>query len=165
MSESQTIDAGERFDQAAGFAVDDVMQRRLRYHLLRLTAIGLDRDELPEIVELARAAFDDADVAERAAAIRDRPGATPIASAIAGVVERSRSGSGPFAPRADVLLGAVIGAYAGLGDAGAADPARATTAAVLGAVGGGTAASMAPFIRQQIESVGVAEYLRTDEQS
>jgi hypothetical protein len=50
-------------------------------------------------------------------------------------------------------------------DAGSGDPADATTAAVLGAVGGGTAASIGPFIQEQIAAVGVADYLRSDEPS
>ena len=166
MSGTQTVprDAGERFAEAVGFAFDDAMQRRLRYHLFRLTAVGLDRDEVPLIVELARRAFDDADVTEEVAAIRERPGATTLGLAIAGVVERSHPGDATFAPRAEVLIGAVVGAYAGLVDAGNPDPADATTAAVMGAVGGGTAVSVGPFIQQRIAEIGVAEYLRTDEQ-
>jgi hypothetical protein len=166
MSETQTLprDAGERFGEALGFAFEDAMQRRLRYHLLRLTAVGLDRDEVPLIVELARRAFADADVTEEVAAIRERPAATALAVAIAGVVERSHPGDATFAPRAEVLIGALVGAYAGLVDAGNPDPAHATTAAVLGAVGGGTAVSVGRFIQRRIADVGVAEYLRSDEQ-
>jgi hypothetical protein len=166
MSEPRTLmrDAGERFHRAVEFAFDDALQRRLRYHLLRLTVVGMSHDEVPLIVELARRAFEDADVAGQATAIRERPGASVLASAIADVVERSRTGD-QFAPRADVVVGAVVGAYAGLMDAGSADPAEATTAAVLGAVGGGTAVSVGRFIGTQLAAVGAAEYLRTDEQS
>jgi hypothetical protein len=166
MSEPQTLmrDAGERFDRAVEFAFDDALQRRLRYHVLRLTVVGLSHDEVPLILELARRAFEDADVASEVRAIRERPGASVLASAIADVVERSRTGD-QFAPRADVVVGAVVGAYAGLMDAGSADPAEATTAAVLGAVGGGTAVSVGRFIGTQLAAVGAAEYLRTDERS
>ena len=164
MSATQTLlrDAGERFESGIGFAFDDAMQRRLRYHLLRLTAVGLSRDEIPLIVDLARRAFADADLADQARAIRERPGASVLASALAGIVERSGTGD-QFAPRAEVVVGAVVGAYAGLMDAGNADPAEATTAAVLGAVGGATAVSLGRFVSEQVERVGVAEYLRTDE--
>jgi hypothetical protein len=48
---------------------------------------------------------------------------------------------------------------------GGADPTAARTAAVLGAVGGGAAVSVGRFIRDRIVEVGVADYLRTDEQS
>jgi hypothetical protein len=166
MSAIQTLprDAGERFEEAIGFAFDDALQRRLRYHLLRLTVVGLDRDEVPLIVDLARRTFENADVTEEVAAIRERPGVTALATAIAGVVERSHPGDATFAARAEVLIGAVVGAYAGLVDAGNPDATDATTAAVLGAVGAGTAVSVGRFIQQRIAEVGVAGYLRTDEQ-
>jgi hypothetical protein len=166
MSDSQTLarDAGRRFEEAVDYAIEDAQLRLLRYHLLRLTVVGLGHDELPSIVDLARRAFDDADVAEQAAAIRERPGASELASAIAGIAERSRSG-GPFGRRAEVLVAAVVGAYAAMMDAGSGNPADATAAAVLGAVGAGTAATVGPFIHEQISAVGVAEYLRSDGRS
>jgi hypothetical protein len=166
MSETHTLprDAGDRFENGVEFAFQDAQQRRLRYHLLRLTVVGLSHDEVPLLVDLARRAFDDADVTAQARAIRERPGASALASAIAGVVERSRGGD-PFAPRGEVVIGAVVGAYAGLRDVGGADPADATAAAVLGAVGGGTAASVGRFIQEQIAAVGVADYLASDERS
>jgi hypothetical protein len=165
MPETQTTprDAGERFDEAVGFAAEDAMQRRLRYHLLRLTVVGLDRDEIPLILELAQLAFDDQDLAVRAAAIRDRPGASAIAAAIAGVAERSRTGGGPFAARGAAVIGAVVGAYAAMADAGSGHPADASTAAVLGAVGGGTAVSVDRFVHEQILAVGLQEYLSATE--
>jgi hypothetical protein len=164
MSDTQTLtrDAGQRFESGIGFAFDDAMQRRLRYHLLRLTVVGLSRDEIPLIVDLARLAFEDADLADPARVIRDRPTASVLASAIASIAERSGTGS-QFAPRAEVVVGAVVGAYAGLMDAGGGDPAQATTAAVLGAVGGATAVSLGRFVHEQVGRVGVGEYLRTDE--
>lgn len=166
MSETQTLlrDAGERFDRAVDFAIEDAELRLLRYHLIRLTVVGLSRDEVPSIVELARQAFDDRDVTDQARAVRERPGASVLASAIAGIVERSRPGA-PFAPRGEVVVGAVVGAYAAMMDAGSGKADDATAAAVLGAVGGGTAVSVGRFIQQQIAAVGVAQYLGTDEQS
>jgi hypothetical protein len=167
MSETQTLqrDAGERFDRALTFAIEDAMQRRLRYHLLRLTVAGLSHDEVPLILELARQAFAEAEVADQVRAITDRPGVSVLASAIAGVVEKSRPGGDLFAPPASVVVGAVVGAYAGLMDAGSAETADAVTAAVLGAVGGGTAASVGRFIQERIAEVGVPEYLRTSDES
>jgi hypothetical protein len=161
MSESQASrdDAGERFREAAEFAFEDAQQRRLRYHLLRLTVAGLSHDEVRPLVELGRLAFDDADVTEQARVIRERPGATPLASALASIVERGPA-SAQFATRADVLIGAVTGAYAGLRDAGNVDRAQA---AVLGAVGGGTAGAVGRFVRDRIAEVGEAEYVRPDE--
>jgi hypothetical protein len=166
MSDSQALarDAGRRFEEAVGYAVEDAQLRLLRYHLLRLTVVGLGHDELPSIVDLARRAFDDADVADQATAIRERPGASELASALAGIAERSRSG-GPFGRRGDVLVAAVIGAYAAMMDAGSGNSADATAAAVIGAVGAGTAATVGPFIQEQIAAVGVAAYLRSDERA
>ena len=166
MSETHTLssDAGQRFDEAVDYAFEDAQQRLLRYHLLRLTVVGLSRDEIPLIVELARGAFDDADVAGQVRAITDRPGVSVLASAIAGVVERIRSGN-PFAPRGHVVVGAVVGAYAAMKDAGSGNQEDARTAAVLGAVGGGTAVSVGPFIQEQIAAVGVRAYLGTDDRS
>ena len=166
MSDTQTLssDAGQRFDEALDFAFEDAQQRLLRYHLLRLTVVGLTHDEVPLILELARSAFDDSDAADRVRAITDRPGASVLASAIAGVVGRTRTGN-PFAPRGDVVLGAVVGAYAAMRDAGSGHRDDATAAAVLGAVGGATAASVGPFIREQIAAVGVPAYLSTDDRS
>jgi hypothetical protein len=130
--------------------------------LFRLTVVGLSRDEVPLILELARLAFADPDVTEQVSALRDRPGASELASALAAIVERSRP-EGPFTGRGEVVVGAVVGAYASMRDAGAGDPAAATAAAMLGAVGGGTAASVGRFIQEEIAAVGVAEYLRTAE--
>jgi hypothetical protein len=161
MSETHTIqdDSGERFEEAAQLAFGDAEQRRLRYHLLRLTVAGLSHDEIPPLIELGRLAFDGADVTEQVRVIKERPGATPMASALASIVER-----GPviaqFATRGDVLIGAVTGAYAGMRDAGSGD---AVQAAVLGAVGGATAAAVGRFIQDRITEVGESEYLRPDE--
>ena len=162
MSETHTIqdDSGERFEEAAQLAFGDAEQRRLRYHLLRLTVAGLSHDEIPPLVELGRLAFDGADVTEQVRVIKESPGATPMASALASIVER-----GPviaqFATRADVLIGAVTGAYAAMRDAGSGDAGQA--AAVLGAVGGATATAVGRFIQERITEVGESEYLRLDE--
>ena len=53
MSETQALrdDAGRRFEDAVGFAFEDAEQRRLRYHLLRLTVAGLGHDEIRPLVE------------------------------------------------------------------------------------------------------------------
>ena len=161
MSETRSIrdDAGERFEEAARFAFQDAQQRRLRYHLLRLTVAGLSHDEVRPLVELGRLAFDGADVTEQVRVIKERPETTHLASALASIVERGPV-SGQFATRADVLIGAVTGAYAGLMNVGSGDRAQA---AILGAVGGGTAAAVGRFVRERIAEVGEAEYLRPDE--
>ena len=91
--------------------------------------------------------------------IKESPGATPMASALASIVER-----GPviaqFATRADVLIGAVTGAYAAMRDAGSGDAGQA--AAVLGAVGGATATADRRSCRSGSPRWGSREYLRLD---
>ena len=141
-------------------AFEDAQQRRLRYHLLRLTVAGLSHDEIRPLVELGRLAFDGADVIEQVRVIKERAGATPLASALASIVERGPV-STQFASRADVLLGAVTGAYAAMRDAGSGDAGQA--AAVLGAVGGATATAVGRFIQGRITEVGESEYVRPDE--
>ena len=64
-----------------------------------------------------------------------------------------------------VVVAAVIGAYAAMMDAGSGNSGDATAAAVIGAVGAGTAATVGPFIQEQIAAVGVAAYLRSDERA
>jgi len=164
MSEAETFadDAGEYFGWGAGFAFQDAMQRRLRDHLLRLTVVGLSREDVKELSELARLAFEDADLTEQVRVIRERPDASPLASTIAAIVERTGPGDGGPAGRAEVMVGAVIGAYAGLRDTGGRNQ---TYAAVVGAVAGGIAASVGRFIRERIAEVGAAEYVRIDESS
>jgi hypothetical protein len=164
MSENETLagDAGERFKRGAGVAFEDAMLRRLRYHLLRLTLVGLSREEVEQLSELARLAFEDADVTDQVTAIRQRPDVSPLASAIAAIVERVEPDNGARAGRADVMVGAILGAYAGLSDSGGGDQMHA---AVGGAIGGAIAASVSGFVQQRIVEVGAADYLRMDESS
>ena len=68
-------DSGERFEEAAQLAFEDAEQRRMRYHLLRLTVAGLSHDEIRPLVELGRLAFDGADVTEQVRVIKERAGA------------------------------------------------------------------------------------------
>jgi hypothetical protein len=158
--EGSRDDPGERFEDGAHFAFQDAMQRRLRYHLLRLTVVGLSQEDVEQLGELGRLAYQDADITGQVTAIRERPGVSRLASTIAAVVERAGPGGDGRAGRADVMVGAVVGAYAGLRDTDGSDRADS---AVLGAVGGGLAASIGPFIRERIAEVGADEYLRMDE--
>jgi hypothetical protein len=164
MSETETFarNAGEYFRQV-GIAFDDARQRLLRYHLSRLTLVGLRREERGPLCELARLAFEGADVTHQVTAIRERPDASPLASTIATIVQLAGPGRGESAARADVMIGAVAGAYAGLRDihAHGRDPAYI---AVAGAIGGGIAASVSPFIQERIAEVGTAEYVKMPEE-
>jgi hypothetical protein len=158
MSDVQTRpdDAGERYDWAAQFVREDMEQRELRYHLLRLTAVGLRREEIEPLLVLARAAFADADVTVPAEAITGAADTTPLARAIAGIVGASGLGGGGL-PRAAVMTGAVVGAYTALGN-GSVDQ---TTAASLGAVGGALARGFGARLDETIAAVGAEAYLES----
>ena len=161
MSGSDEIsrDAGRLFDSAAGFAFEDAELRRLRYHLLRLTAIGLAREEVDELLELGRLAFHDADVSEQASKVKQRAGATDLAFAIADIVEQADRAS--VARRRTVMLGAALGAYAA---AGAQPPSHDTVAvAAAGAVGGAVALSAGTFVLDAIDQGDLESYLSTED--
>ncbi|MBT2546670.1 hypothetical protein J7E99_40010, partial [Streptomyces sp. ISL-44] len=132
--------AGELFRSGGDRILDDVGRRRIQYHLLRLTLVGLTRDDVEDLRELARLAFEDADVTGQAAKIKERAGASTLAVAIADIVEQARA-AGPQGSRAQVMMGAVLGAYAMVGGTVAESdlpfeslPAAAVVAAVGGAL-------------------------------
>ena len=155
-------EADERFGEGVRFAFQDAMQRRLRYHLLRLTVVGLSQKDVEQLGELGGLVFQDADVTEQVRAITERSDASPLASAIAAIIQGSGPRAGAPRRRAEVMVGAVVGAYAGIRDGPGQDQMQT---AILGAVGGGIAASVGPFIQERIAEVGEAEYVRTDEPS
>ena len=77
MSETQTLSSDPQVSgstKRSTIAFEDAQQRLLRYHLLRLTVVGLSREEIPLILELARGAFGDTGVADQVRAIADLPG-------------------------------------------------------------------------------------------
>lgn len=152
--------AGENFGLAAQMSFEDAMQRRLRYHLLRLTAVGLHRDEVEDLGELGRLSFGESDVTGQTTKIKERPGASSLAFAIADMVERADGGAGGAVSRRGVFTGAVLGAYAALGDVRDIDQ---TAVAVLGAIGGAIAASTSTFIADHIPEGSLSEYLSMKE--
>lgn len=153
--------AGELFRSGRERIFDDVAQRRLHYHLLRLTLAGLTHEDVEDLRELGRRVFEDGDVAEQSARISRRADASALAMAIVGVVDGvAQAGNG--APREQVMLGAILGAYAVVGGSGAfSGVAREDlqTAAVLCAVGGALATSASPVVLDRIAQVGLEEYL------
>ena len=163
MSDSDDLSrrAGEIFDLAAQMSFEDAMQRRLRYHLLRLTAVGLHRDEVEDLGELGHLSFEESDVTGQTAKIKERPGASSLAFAIADIVERARGGAGGPVSRRGVFVGAVLGAYAAVSSEGGMDQ---TVVAILGAIGGAIATPTSTFIAEQIiPREGLPEYLSLKE--
>ncbi|SEE60002.1 hypothetical protein [Streptomyces sp. TLI_105] len=157
MSTSSAEDISRRVGEAFGFdqgmVFEDLQLTRLHYHLLRLTTAGLSEGDVAELRELARLAFENSNVDAQCDRIRDRDGASAVAVTIASIV---RGGGIGDTPRGQVMLGAVLGAYASMLDT--LDRDRSTMA-VLGAIGGGLAASAMPVIQERIDVVGLAEYL------
>ncbi len=152
--------AGDGFSSAVNLSFGDAQQRRLRYHLLRLTVAGLTREDVEDLGELGRLAFQDSDIADQTRKIRERSGASPLAVAIADIVERAGSGLGPpRLPRA-AMVGAVLGAYAAFGNFDSLDE---TLVATLGAVGGALAMSTNEFILDNIERASWSAYVRMEE--
>jgi len=153
-------EAGEIFGSAAQMCFEDAMQLRLRYHLLRLTVAGLHRDELEDLGELGRLAFEESDVTGQAAKIKERAGASSLAFAIADIVERAGQVIGAPVSRRGVFTGAVLGAYAAVSSSAGMDQ---TTVAILGAIGGAVATPASVFIADRISEVGQSEYLSMKE--
>ncbi|MEW1911011.1 hypothetical protein AB0442_21600 [Kitasatospora sp. NPDC085895] len=148
-------ETGRAFRIARDFVFEDAALGRLRYHLLRLTTVGLTRDEVEDVRELGRLAFDGADPAGCAARIRDRAGASRLAVAFVEIVERAEPDE-----RGPVLVGAVLGAYAGLGSVGSGE---GTAAALLGAVGGAVVAASRFFVERRMQLEGPAVYLGAED--
>ncbi|MCU7820673.1 hypothetical protein [Kitasatospora sp. DSM 101779] len=142
---------GGAFRIARDFVFEDAALGRLRYHLLRLTTVGLGRDEVEDVRELGRLAFDGADITECAVRIRDRSGASRLAVAFVDIVEHADQDE-----RGPVLVGAVLGAYTSLGSVGSDE---GTSAALLGAVGGAVVAASRSFVDRRMQQEGLAVYL------
>ncbi len=159
MSESKNtvpIEAGEHFSSAVGLGFEDAAARRLRYHLLRLSVVGLTKRDVDDLGELRRLAFQESDVTQQAAKIKQRPDASSLAFAVADILERAGRGvRGPVSLKA-VMFGTILGAYTSL----AVRDADPSTTAILGAIGGAVAMSTSTFIHDNINRHSWAEYLR-----
>jgi hypothetical protein len=153
-------EAGEIFGSAAQFFFEDARLRRLRYHLVRLTAVGLHLDEVDDLGELGRLSFSESDVTGQAAKIMERAGVSALAFAIADIVQCAGGGVGGPVSRRGVFTGAVLGAYAALSRTAGMDR---TTVAILGAIGGAVASPASAFIADRIPEVGLSEYLSIKE--
>jgi hypothetical protein len=146
---------GAAFGLAGENSLNDAQRRRLRYHLLRLTAVGLRPLDVEELAELGRSAFLAGPTTAVADRIRQRPDASAVAVAIADIVAEA-SGA---ARQRDAFLGAVLGAYAGLHGLSRNDK---ETAAVVGAIGGGITATTCTVIRQILLDTSLEDYLHPD---
>ncbi len=146
-------EAGEHFGAATQLSLEDAQQHKFRYHLLRLTLVGLTQEDIEDLGELGRLAFQESDLTDQANKIKQRAGASSLAFAIADILERAGSGEGRSKA---AMLGAVLGAYTSLGGGGDRD----VDVAILGAIGGAVAMSTSAFILDNINRQSWAEYLR-----
>jgi hypothetical protein len=153
-------EAGDRFRSAVDLSFSDAQQRRLRYQLLRLTVVGLTKPDVVDLGELGRLAFQESNVTEQVTRIKERADASPLAVAIADILERAASGRLGSASLGSVLLGAVLGAYASLHGFHDGDE---TAVAILGSIGGAVAASTSAVILDNINQQGTSEYLRMED--
>jgi hypothetical protein len=131
--------AGEALRAATDHSFGDA-RNGLRYMLLRLSVVGLSAGERGQLTELARLAFQESDVAAQAGRIRDAADASPLAVAIADLVQET----GRTSKRA-TMLGAISGAYAALRSAGGQHD-ELVLKGLLAAVAGATAAATAEFL-------------------
>jgi hypothetical protein len=154
--------AGERFRSAAQFATEDAELLHFRYHLRRLTVVGLTDHDVEDLHELGRLAFQGSDVAKQVANITGRKDASPLAVALAEIVgEGARSASGADSIRS-LAFGAVLGAYAALGEPDTGDRDAQRAAAVIGAIGGAVATTTATMVTGALLQRSWSSYLSPD---
>jgi hypothetical protein len=141
-------EAGELYRFGIDLSIQD-SEFGLRYPLLRLgSLLDLPEQEREELAELGRIVIQDGDVGEIAGRIMERQGASPLAVAIANIVQEARFFGG--GDMRGAMLGAVFGAYAGIDSSQTGDD-RAVRA-VLGAIGGALAASTYTRLQDMLEA-------------
>jgi hypothetical protein len=167
---SDTRDIWEEAGRVYGSALQLSFQdspNGLRYALLRLGSLLRlpDQDE-EELAELGRVAIQEGDVKEAADRIRERQDASPLAVAIANIVEDARFfGEGGSGDTRGAMLGAVFGAYAGLPFSQTGEDFRAR--GVLMAIGGAVAITTYRRLQETLEtrSLSWREYSETGQHS
>ncbi len=139
--------AGSTYHSAIDLSLEDG-RNGLGYVLLRLSVLGLTKQDQDQLRELAQRAYQELDVAESASRIRMRESASPLAVAIADIVDDSPQGRKRMA-----MAGAVFGAYVGLVNTRLSGPDDflKTIAGVLGAMAGAIAVSTSTFIQDEME--------------
>jgi hypothetical protein len=147
VSDTQNIgeEAGQVYRFGMNFALQDA-QFGLRYPLRRLRALlSLPEQDAQELTELGQAVIQGGDVEGVADQIRQRQDASPLAIAIANIVQEAR-----FSDTRGAMLGAVFGAYAGLQSSEREDDPQAR--AVLGAIGGALALTTHTQLQEMLEA-------------
>jgi hypothetical protein len=112
--------------------------------LLRLSLAGLTTDEQEQLLDLGAKIFSGVDADNVASKITSNEQTTPLAIAIASIVQKSRLS------KKMAMLGAVFGAYSALGKP---NPENCTLAAAAGAV----ALSTSEFLQKEVFDVQNAQ--------
>lgn len=155
VGEQLTRNAGEHFAAVVNESTEDAELARLRYHLLRLELAGITDDDRSDLLALSRLAFADEAVGDQARSLRARGDASPLAAAIADIVDQAEGRGNMRA----VLLGAILGAYTSLRSVEGVD---AETVATLGAIAGATAIWTSDSIQARHQSQSWDDYLSAD---
>jgi hypothetical protein len=111
--ENSTLDnAGSLYDRATDPGSGTFCDARngLHYMLMRLSLAGLTTDEQEQLLELGAQTFSGGDADNVASKIISNEQATPLALAIASIVQKSRLS------KKMAMLGSVFGAYSALGE-------------------------------------------------
>ena len=137
---SQT--AGSGYIDGIGYSFEDA-RGGLRYALKRLSLLGITDQDREQLTELARVASQELDVTEAATRIVNSQSASPLAVAIAVIVNQAQPN------KKMALFGAVLGAFAGMGNA--LDPdGTGILKAILGAIGGAVGVSTATVLQSDV---------------
>ena len=138
--------AGATFDGANNLFMEDG-RLGLKYVLLRLELAGLTEQDQRNLRDLAAAACQDREVAELADRVRKAESASPLAVAIANIVENARNN------KKAAVLGAIFGAH------GSLLPFPPRLNPIEGAIAGAAAASAIALVDGRAFGVGLDDFL------
>src|SRR6266496_1558604 len=134
-----SLKAGAYYKASFELTTEDA-RAGLKYHLRRLSLLGLSEKDQKQLHDLAELAFRDQDVASPAGEIKGRKSASPLAVALADLISEATD-------RRMAVLGAVFGAYAGL----SSDGERKVADGILGAIAGVVAVTTNNFVLHQLD--------------
>jgi hypothetical protein len=133
------LKAGESYRAALELTMGDA-HAGLKYHLLRLSLLGLSEQDQKQLRELAELAFRDQDVAPSVDQINARKNASPLAVALADLIATAQH-------KRMAVLAAVFGAYVGL----ASGSESKVTNGISGAIAGVVAVTTNDFVLHQLD--------------
>jgi hypothetical protein len=141
-----TISPAGSFDHDIALFFEDG-RLGLKYILLRLSVAGLTPQDQRNLRDLLATACKDQDVTQSAQRVREAEAVSPLAVAIADIVENARR------KKKEAALGAIFGAHGAVGSG--RDP-------IESAVAGAVAASAIAFLDDHALGVNLDEFLVRD---